>query len=190
MFLLSIYVLFVLSHYFWPPMLQTSDIKGFLGLQKYFEYQPIILKEASVASYKRDARPRSSPVHSVLQRNEQQQDIQSKQENRNMRRRKRCFRLYIHKTLRSIRPNCQLSKAGMTVMNSFMYDILQRVAEMAAHLVAISGRKTLICRDIETAVKLLLSGELMLHAVSEGTKAYARYTAKRLKQSCHFGENF
>lgn len=64
-------------------------------------------------------------------------------------------------------------------MDSFMYDIMERVAEVAAHLVKIERRKTLLCQDIETAVKLLLRGELMLHAVSEGTKAYARYTGKR-----------
>lgn len=95
-----------------------------------------------------------------------------------MRRKKRTFGIYIYKTLRRVKPNCQMSRKAMAVMDSFMHDILQRVAEMAAHLVAIQGRKTLICRDIETAVKLLLRGELMLHAVSEGTKAYARYTAR------------
>ncbi|XP_050705028.1 histone H2B-like [Eriocheir sinensis] len=93
-----------------------------------------------------------------------------------MRRSRRGFGIYIHRTLRRVKPNCQMSKKAMLVMDSFMHDVLQRVAEVAAQLVVIQKRKTLICQDIETAVKLLLSGELMLHAVSEGTKAYARYT--------------
>lgn len=96
----------------------------------------------------------------------------------NMRRRRNSFGIYIHRTLRQVKPNCQMSKKAMLVMDSFMHDMLHRVAEIAAKLVVIQGRKTLICQDIETAVKLLLSGELMLHAVSEGTKAYARYTAR------------
>lgn len=96
----------------------------------------------------------------------------------NNRRSRRGFGIYIHRTLRRVKPNCQISKKAMLVMDSFMQDMLQRVAGMAAQLVVIQGRKTLICQDIETAVKLLLSGELMLHAVSEGTKAYARYTGR------------
>ena len=36
---------------------------------------------------------------------------------------------------------------------------------------------TLTSREIQTAVRLLLPGELAKHAVSEGTKAVTKYTS-------------
>ena len=36
-------------------------------------------------------------------------------------------------------------------------------------------RSTIISREIQTAVRLLLPGELAKHAVSEGTKAVTKY---------------
>ncbi len=38
-------------------------------------------------------------------------------------------------------------------------------------------KKTLSSREIQTAVRLLLPGELSKHAVSEGTKAVTKYTS-------------
>ena len=37
---------------------------------------------------------------------------------------------------------------------------------------------TLTSREIQTAVRLVLPGELAKHAVSEGTKAVTKFTAK------------
>ncbi|KAF0705850.1 histone H2B, partial [Aphis craccivora] len=37
-------------------------------------------------------------------------------------------------------------------------------------------RSTITSREIQTAVRLLLPGELAKHAVSEGTKAVTKYT--------------
>ena len=37
--------------------------------------------------------------------------------------------------------------------------------------------KTLSSREIQTAVRLMLPGELAKHAMSEGTKAVAKYTS-------------
>jgi histone H2B len=38
-------------------------------------------------------------------------------------------------------------------------------------------RGTLSSREIQTAVRLILPGELAKHAVSEGTKAVTKYTS-------------
>ncbi|CAB1420982.1 unnamed protein product [Pleuronectes platessa] len=38
-------------------------------------------------------------------------------------------------------------------------------------------RSTITSREIQTAVRLLLPGELAKHAVSEGTKAVTKYTS-------------
>ncbi|KAJ8409432.1 hypothetical protein AAFF_G00228330 [Aldrovandia affinis] len=40
-------------------------------------------------------------------------------------------------------------------------------------------RSTIPSREIQTAVRLLLPGELAKHAVSEGTKAVTKYTSSK-----------
>ena len=40
-------------------------------------------------------------------------------------------------------------------------------------------KSTISSREIQTAVRLLLPGELAKHAVSEGTKAVTKYTASK-----------
>ncbi|ELK17880.1 Histone H2B type 1-B [Pteropus alecto] len=60
-------------------------------------------------------------------------------------------------------------------MDSFVKDMFQRIAEEASRLARKTRRATMTSRDIQTAVRLLLLGELGKHAVSEGTKAILRY---------------
>ncbi|XP_007469932.1 PREDICTED: IQ and AAA domain-containing protein 1-like [Lipotes vexillifer] len=64
-------------------------------------------------------------------------------------------------------------------MNSFVNDVFERLAGEAARLAQYSGRTTLTSREIQTAVRLLLPGELAKHAVSEGTKAVTKYTSSK-----------
>ena len=40
-------------------------------------------------------------------------------------------------------------------------------------------KDTITSREIQTAVRLLLPGELAKHAVSEGTKAVTKYTSSK-----------
>lgn len=68
------------------------------------------------------------------------------------------------------------SSKPMTVLNNFMNDMFERLAEEAARLLKYKGRKTLTSREIQGAVQLILPGELGKHAVVEGTKAYLAST--------------
>ena len=43
----------------------------------------------------------------------------------------------------------------------------------------LAPRSTITSREIQTAVRLLLPGELAKHAVSEGTKAVTKYTSSK-----------
>ncbi|XP_039647052.1 histone H2B 1/2-like [Perca fluviatilis] len=49
----------------------------------------------------------------------------------------------------------------------------------AARLAHYNKRSTITSREIQTAVRLLLPGELAKHAVSEGTKAVTKYTSSK-----------
>ncbi|RXG53613.1 Histone H2B [Armadillidium vulgare] len=64
-------------------------------------------------------------------------------------------------------------------MNSFVNDIFERIAAEASRLAHYNKRSTITSREIQTAVRLLLPGELAKHAVSEGTKAVTKYTSSK-----------
>ena len=94
------------------------------------------------------------------------------------RRRKRStesFNSYIFKVLRQVHPNMGISKKGMSVMNSLVSDTFEKVAAEAGRLCRYSNRGTLGGREAQTAVRLVLPGELAKHAVSEGTKAVTKF---------------
>ncbi|XP_023247578.1 histone H2B type 1-K-like [Copidosoma floridanum] len=62
-------------------------------------------------------------------------------------------------------------------MNSFVNDISIRIASEVSHFAHYNKRSTITSREIPTAVRLLLPGELAKHAVSEGTKAVTKYAS-------------
>ena len=64
-------------------------------------------------------------------------------------------------------------------MNSFVNDIFGRISSEAGSRVKYSKSKTLTSREVQTAIRLILPGELAKHAVSEGTKAVTKYTSNQ-----------
>jgi histone H2B len=82
---------------------------------------------------------------------------------------------YIYKVLKQVHPNTGISKRGMSILNSFINDIFERLALEASRLSRYNKKSTLSSREIQTAVRLLLPGELAKHAVSEGTKAVTKF---------------
>ena len=74
-------------------------------------------------------------------------------------------------------PETGISKRGMSIMNSFINDIFERIATEAGKLARFSKKSTLSSREIQTAVRLMLPGELAKHAVSEGTKAVTKFSS-------------
>ena len=84
---------------------------------------------------------------------------------------------YIYKVLKQVHPDTGISKRGMSIMNSFINDIFERIAGEAGKLSRYNKKATLSSREIQTAVRLMLPGELAKHAVSEGTKAVTKYTS-------------
>ena len=89
------------------------------------------------------------------------------------------FAGYIYKVLKQVHPETGISKKSMSIMNSFILDIFERVANEAARLTRYNKRQTLSSREVQTSVRLLLPGELARHAVSEGTKAVTKYTSSK-----------
>ena len=88
------------------------------------------------------------------------------------------FSSYIFKVLKQVHPDIGISNKAMMVMNSFVTDIFERIAQEGARLVDMNDRNTLGSREIQTAVRLVLPGDLAKHAVSEGGKAVAKFSAE------------
>ena len=96
--------------------------------------------------------------------------------------------------MKQVHPDTGVSSKAMSIMNSFVNDLFERIAAEAsklAHynkrwilsvmmlLIVVIFRSTITSREIQTAVRLLLPGELAKHAVSEGTKAVTKYTSSK-----------
>ena len=94
-------------------------------------------------------------------------------------RRKESYAIYIYKVLKQVHPDTGVSSKAMSIMNSYVNDIFERIAAEASRLAHYNKRSTITSREIQTAVRLLLPGELAKHAVSEGTKAVTKYTSSK-----------
>jgi histone H2B len=93
--------------------------------------------------------------------------------------RKESYAIYIYKVLKQVHPDTGISSKAMSIMNSFVNDIFDRIANESSKLAHHNGKATISSREIQTSVRLLLPGELAKHAVSEGTKAVTKYTSSK-----------
>ena len=93
--------------------------------------------------------------------------------------RKESYSIYIYKVLKQVHPDTGISSKAMSIMNSFVNDIFERIATEASRLAHYNKKHTITSREIQTAVRLHLPGELSKHAVSEGTKAVTKYTSSK-----------
>ncbi|KAK3506232.1 hypothetical protein QTP70_002512 [Hemibagrus guttatus] len=94
--------------------------------------------------------------------------------------RKESYAIYVYKVLKQVHPDTGISSKAMGIMNSFVNDIFERIAGESSRLAHYNKRSTITSREIQTAVRLLLPGELAKHAVSEGTKAVTKYTSSKV----------
>ncbi|CAL8325373.1 unnamed protein product [Arctogadus glacialis] len=93
--------------------------------------------------------------------------------------RRETYAMYIYKVLKQVHPDTGISSKAMSIMNSFVNDLFERIATEASRLAQYNQRSTITSREVQTAVRLLLPGELAKHAVSEGTKAVTKYTSSK-----------
>ncbi|XP_010810615.2 histone H2B type 1-K [Bos taurus] len=85
--------------------------------------------------------------------------------------RKESYSVYVYKVLKQVHPDTNISSKAIGIMNSFINDIFEHITGEALRLAHYNKRSTITSREIQTAVRLLLPGELVKHTVSKGTKA-------------------
>ncbi len=108
-----------------------------------------------------------------------QKNIQKGDKKKRKSKRKESYAIYIYKVLKQVHPDTGVSSKAMSIMNSFVNDLFERIASESSRLAHYNKRTTITSREIQTAVRLLLPGELAKHAVSEGTKAVTKYTSSK-----------
>lgn len=88
------------------------------------------------------------------------------------------FGVYVYRVLKNIHSEMGISQKAMSVMNSFVLDIFERVALEASKLNRYQRKHTISSNDIQAAIKLILPGDLAEHAIAEGTRAITKLLSK------------
>lgn len=83
---------------------------------------------------------------------------------------------YIYKVLRETNEKLGIATVAMNVMNSLVEDMFERIAHEASDLARVCKKNTIAAREISSATKLVLPGELSRHAISEGAKAVTKFS--------------
>jgi histone H2B len=82
---------------------------------------------------------------------------------------------YIYRVLKEVHPSIGISNKAMRIADCFVSDVFERIAAEASRLARYNKKHTVTAREIQSAVRLVLKGELATHAVSEGARAVAKY---------------
>src|SRR5476651_965830 len=122
---------------------------------------------------KKTTQDSSTPARSV-QKSATKVAAKAPREGGHKRRRAETFAVYIYRVLKQVHPETGVSKRSMAIMNSFINDIFERISLEASKLIRYNKKHTLSSREVQSAVRLILPGELAKHAVSEGTKAVTK----------------
>jgi len=116
------------------------------------------------------------------------------------------YKTYIRKVLKQVHPNTGINANALSQINSMLNTLANRIIAKASFLVKKTNigktlknhKKTISARDIQTATRLIIPGELSKYAVSEGTKAVTKYSisnkrgskSKPVTKSSHAGLQF
>ncbi|XP_012864116.1 histone H2B type 1-O-like [Echinops telfairi] len=80
---------------------------------------------------------------------------------------KETYSLYVHKKLKQVHPDY------------LVYHTFELISRQVSHLEHSKKHSTFTARDIQTAMCLLLTGELTKHALAESIKAFSCYTSSK-----------
>lgn len=89
------------------------------------------------------------------------------------------FRIYIHKLLRMVHPKLRITKIAIDELNSIVNYLGQILLGSAIKFVDSQKKGTVTSRDIQSACRIILPGQLAKHSVSEGTKAVTKFNYKK-----------
>ncbi|XP_047329218.1 histone H2B.7-like [Impatiens glandulifera] len=147
----------------------TKAVTKFTTEKKLAEKKPVAAEKAPVSAEKKPKAEKKISKDSssgVI-------DKKKKKSKKNI----ETYKIYIFKVLKQVHPDVGISSKAMGIMNSFINDIFEKLAQESSKLARYNKKPTITSREIQTAVRLVLPGELAKHAVSEGTKAVTKFTS-------------
>lgn len=77
--------------------------------------------------------------------------------------------------LKEIYEDTGITKPAINAVNVIVNELFHAIATEASRIMQMHNKTTMSARDIQAAVRNLLPGELEKHAISEGTKAVAKF---------------
>ncbi|OBZ67624.1 Histone H2B [Grifola frondosa] len=98
--------------------------------------------------------------------------------------RKETYSSYIYKVLKQVHPDTGISNKAMAILNSLSTIFsrgLLRKRQVNSFCFVNNAKSTISSREIQTAVRLILPGELAKHAISEGTKSVTKFSSAGAK---------
>jgi histone H2A len=84
---------------------------------------------------------------------------------------------------RQVHPDVGITQKAMRVMSDFIWFAFHKIIHEVAELARFINKSTITSREIQSAVRLVLPGELAKHAVSEGTKAVTKFHQSTVSKS-------
>lgn len=101
--------------------------------------------------------------------------------------RTKVFAMYIYKVLKQVHPTIGISQRAMRIVDDWIRDVCRQLiseAQFVSENLSRNSRRrnrptqhTISSRDVQTAVRIVVPGQLCRHAVAEGTKAVVKATA-------------
>ena len=118
----------------------------------------------------------------VKRRNEKKIKFLMKTKKDKTKAKKESYSTYIWKVLKEVHPDTGISSKAMSIMNSLVNDVFDKLATEAVMLSMRNKRLTVTAREVQSAARLVLPGELAKHAMSEGVKAVEKYNKSSTSQ--------
>lgn len=84
------------------------------------------------------------------------------------------FDRYIDRVLKQVHPDTGMSRSSMDTVNNMVRFVLRKIITC---IMRTKVKETVTSREVQTAVRMVLPGELAKHAVSEGTKAVTKFNS-------------
>ncbi|XP_062890822.1 late histone H2B.L4-like [Mobula hypostoma] len=93
--------------------------------------------------------------------------------------RKETYFIYVYKVMKQVHSDTSISSNAMSIKSSTMNEIFEFIVGEASHLTCYDKQLTISSWEVQTAVCLLLPGEVVKYTMSEGTKAVTKYTSSK-----------
>ena len=92
------------------------------------------------------------------------------------------FKIYIKKVLKQVHPDTGITSAAISYIEDILEQILKSLINTSSRLLRSKKLHTIDSRDIQSAVMIIIPGNLSKHAVSEATKAISKYMSPSKKE--------